>query len=131
MSQKVKRCSRKFKQKMFLRSAKTRLVLKYDPATPSTELRGKYEEAEPLYERSQAIREKMLGPERPDLAASLKNRALLLTTRGKYAEAEPLYERSQAIREKMLGPEHPDVATTVNNRAELLRVQARVARTFQ
>lgn len=41
---------------------------------------GKYGEAEPLYERSQAIREKMLGPEHPDVAVSLNNRAGLLST---------------------------------------------------
>ena len=39
---------------------------------------GKYAEAEPLYERSQAIREKALGPEHPDVAQSLNNRAFLL-----------------------------------------------------
>lgn len=41
-------------------------------------LQGKYAEAEPLYERSQAIQEKALGPEHPDLAKSLDNRAVLL-----------------------------------------------------
>ena len=35
-------------------------------------------EAEPLYERSQAIQEKALGPEHPDVAQSLNNRAGLL-----------------------------------------------------
>ncbi|CAM9971540.1 unnamed protein product [Ectocarpus sp. 8 AP-2014] len=39
---------------------------------------GKYAEAEPLYERSQAIQEKVLGPEHPDVATSLNNRASLL-----------------------------------------------------
>ena len=39
---------------------------------------GKYAEAEPLYERSQAIQEKALGPEHPDVAAVLNNWAGLL-----------------------------------------------------
>lgn len=39
---------------------------------------GKYAEAEPLSERSQAIREKALGPEHPNVAVSLRNRAALL-----------------------------------------------------
>ena len=39
---------------------------------------GKYAEAEPLYERSQAIREKALGPEHPAVATVLNNRASLL-----------------------------------------------------
>ncbi|CAB1109604.1 unnamed protein product [Ectocarpus sp. CCAP 1310/34] len=38
---------------------------------------GKYDDAEQLYERSLAIREKVLGPEHPDVAQSLNNRELL------------------------------------------------------
>ncbi|CAN0571146.1 unnamed protein product, partial [Ectocarpus sp. 12 AP-2014] len=64
---------------------------------------GKHAEAEPLYERSQAIREEALGPKHPDVAEVLNNRATLLKSQGKYGEAEPLYARSQAIREQVLG----------------------------
>ena len=39
---------------------------------------GKYEEALPLYKRSRAIREKVLGPDHPDVAQSLNNEAELL-----------------------------------------------------
>lgn len=39
---------------------------------------GKYDEAEPLYVRAIAIVEKALGPEHPDLAVWLRNRAALL-----------------------------------------------------
>ncbi|CAN0512516.1 unnamed protein product, partial [Laminaria digitata] len=78
-------------------------------------LQGKYAEANPLYERSQAIREKILGPEHPEVAQSLNNRV------GKHEEAGPLYERSLAIREKVLGPDHPDVAQSLNNLAGWLR----------
>ncbi|CAN0557844.1 unnamed protein product, partial [Ectocarpus sp. 12 AP-2014] len=95
------------------------LAPKPDPVTLSTVLQGKYEEAEPLYEQSQAIREKVLGPEHPDVAQSLNNRAVLLESQGKFAEAEPLYGRATAIWEKALGAEHPNVATVLNNRAFL------------
>ncbi len=54
---------------------------------------GKYAEAEPLYKRSLAIREKALGPKHPDVATSLNNLELLYQVQGKYAEAEPLYKR--------------------------------------
>ena len=53
-------------------------TLKRDFTTLSTAFQGKYNEAEPLYERSQAIREKVLGPEHPGVAESLNNRAELL-----------------------------------------------------
>lgn len=55
-----------------------RLVLNYDPAALSTAFQGKYVEAEPLYEGSQAIREKALGPDHPAVAESLNNWAALL-----------------------------------------------------
>ena len=71
---------------------------------------GKYVEAEPLYKRSLAIKEKALGKDHPDVALSLNNLAVLYDSQGKYVEAEPLYKRSLAIREKALGKDHPDVA---------------------
>ena len=82
---------------------------------------GKYAEAEPLYQRSLAIREKALGPEHPDVASSLNNLAGLYDNQGKHAEAEPLYQRALAIVEKALAPEHPDLATSLENYARLLR----------
>ena len=53
------------------------LVSNHGPATLLTPFQGKYEEAEPLYERCQAIMEKVLGPEHPSLATTLNNRAAL------------------------------------------------------
>ena len=42
------------------------------------DVQGAYAEADPLYARSLAIREKVLGLEHPDVASSLSNRAELL-----------------------------------------------------
>lgn len=50
----------------------------YDITALSAEFQGKYAEAERLYERCQAIEEKVLGPEHPSLATTLHNRASLL-----------------------------------------------------
>jgi len=61
---------------------------------------GKYAEAESLYKRSLAIREKVLEPEHAHVAASLNNLAELYHAQGKYAEAEPLYKRAQAAKLK-------------------------------
>ena len=44
---------------------------------------GKYEEAEPLYKRSLAIREKVFGEDHPSVATTLNNLGSLL--RGKFA----------------------------------------------
>ena len=61
---------------------------------------GRYAEAEPLYKRSLAIREKALGPDHPDVATALNNLAVLYEDQGRYADAEPLYKRSLAIQRK-------------------------------
>jgi len=55
------------------------------------------------------IREKELGPDHVDVAASLNNIAVLLKTSGQFEEAEEMYNRSIAIKEKALGPNHPQV----------------------
>ena len=88
---------------------------------------GETAEAEPLYWRSLAIREKALGPEHRDVGTSLNNLAELYREQGRYAEAEPLYKRSLNIREKALGPEHPDVGQSLNDLASLYRAQDRYA----
>ncbi|MDA2935138.1 tetratricopeptide repeat protein, partial [Acidobacteria bacterium AH-259-D05] len=88
---------------------------------------GKYAETEPLFRRSLAIGEKVLGPEHPNVATSLNNLAELYRAQGKYAEAEPLYQRALAIREKALGPEHPNVGQSLNNLAELYHAQGKYA----
>jgi CHAT domain-containing protein/Tfp pilus assembly protein PilF len=77
--------------------------------------KGDYAKAEPLYQRSLALREKSLGPDHPDVATSLNNLGVVFYRRGEYAKAEPLYLRSIAIREKALRPDHPDTATSINN----------------
>jgi tetratricopeptide (TPR) repeat protein len=86
---------------------------------------GRYQEAEPLYRRALALREKVLGPDHPDVATSLNNLAGLYDTQGRYKEAEPLYRRALALWEKVLGPEHPDVATALNNLGLLYYAQGR------
>jgi tetratricopeptide (TPR) repeat protein len=88
---------------------------------------GDYRSAEPPLTRALAIREKVLGPEHPDVATSLNNLASLYRAQGRYAEAEPPLTRALAIREKVLGPEHPDVATSLNNLAGLYATQGRYA----
>ncbi len=61
---------------------------------------GRYAEAEPLYQRALAIREKALGPEPPDVATSLENYADLLRKTGRVSEATKMEARAKAIRAK-------------------------------
>src|SRR5262249_12667486 len=80
---------------------------------------GRHAEAEPLYRRSLALREKALGPDHPEVGTSLNNLASLYRSQGRYAEAEPLYRRSLALYEKALGPDHPGVGMSFSNLAWL------------
>jgi tetratricopeptide (TPR) repeat protein len=56
--------------------------------------------ARPLFKRALAIREKVLGPEHPDMVQSLDNLASLLQAQGDLAAAQPLLERARAMRGK-------------------------------
>ncbi len=86
---------------------------------------GRYEEAEPLYQRSLEIYEKALGGDHPSFAKTLNYLANLYRDQGRYEEAEPLFQRSLEITEKALGGDHSELATTLNNLATLYRFQGR------
>jgi tetratricopeptide (TPR) repeat protein len=88
---------------------------------------GNYAEAEPLFQRALALREKLLGPDDPNVATSLNNLAALYQVQGRYAEAETLLKRSLAIDETALGPDDPGVATDLNNLAVLYWTEGRYA----
>jgi tetratricopeptide (TPR) repeat protein len=88
---------------------------------------GAYAQAQPLFERALAIREKSRGPDHPDTATSLNNLAGLRQDQGDLWGARKLYERALAIREKVLGPLHPGTATNLNNLARILQAQGDLA----
>ncbi|HEX9793116.1 MAG TPA: tetratricopeptide repeat protein, partial [Planctomycetota bacterium] len=81
---------------------------------------NRYEEAQRLYQRALAIREKTSGPGHPATAHTLNNLGILLMDLGRFEEARPLYERALEIRENTLGPNHLDTAQSLNNLAVLL-----------
>ncbi|MEK6300318.1 MAG: tetratricopeptide repeat protein [Acidobacteriota bacterium] len=75
----------------------------------------KYDEALPLATRSLAIRERILGPSDPNVAAILNSVAEIYRRRDDYRRAEPLHLRALSIFEKSLGPNHQFVARSLNN----------------
>jgi len=87
----------------------------------------KYADAEPLFQRSLAIKENALGPDNPAVAAALTSLAELYFEQGKYAEAEPLYQRALHIDEKALGADDPGVASALNSLAGLYSEQGKYA----
>ena len=89
--------------------------------------RAEYVSAELLYRRALAIAERSLGPDHPNVAASLNNLAQLLQTTNRLTEVEPLMRRALEIEERSLGPDHPNVAIYLNNLAGLLNDTNRLA----
>ena len=67
--------------------------------------RGDFAGAIPFLERAVATREKLLGPENPSVALSLRFLANVVEMLGDYEAAKPLYERTLKIFEKSQGAE--------------------------
>jgi tetratricopeptide (TPR) repeat protein len=59
--------------------------------------------------------ERALGPDHPNVAASLHNLALVYQAQGRYEAAEPLLQRALELCEQLLGLEHPHTATVREN----------------
>src|SRR5262245_33243208 len=89
---------------------------------------GKYDEAAPYFEGALEIRERILGPDHPDVSQAIIGLATIHNFKGEYSKAEPLYQRALAIREKSLGPEHPDVAQSINILAALYAARGEYAK---
>ncbi len=86
---------------------------------------GRYEKAEPYYDKALEIRRRVLGEDHPSTATSYNNLALLYKTQGRYEEAEPYYEKALEIRRSILGENHPNTAGSYNNLALLYDAQGR------
>jgi tetratricopeptide (TPR) repeat protein/tRNA A-37 threonylcarbamoyl transferase component Bud32 len=72
-----------------------------------------YREAEGLYRRAIAIRERNFGTDHPVVSKSVHNLGEVLRRQGKYPEALAQFERALAIKEGAYGAEHPSVAMTL------------------
>ena len=76
---------------------------------------GEYDKALEWYQKALNIREKILGPDHPDTAATYNNIAAVYSKQGEYNKALEWYQKALNIDEKILGPDHPSTATTYNN----------------
>lgn len=81
---------------------------------------GRFDEAQPLLERSLDVRREMFGERHADVAQSMDHLALLHERRGEYEEAERLNRTALSLRRALYGTEHPDVAESLNRLAGLL-----------
>src|SRR5204862_388937 len=76
---------------------------------------GKHTQAEPLLLRAQAIWEKALGPDHPDVLTSKGNLAGLYWSQDRLDKSVPLFEEVLEAQEAKLGRPHPDTLHTVGN----------------
>jgi len=83
---------------------------------------GKFAEAIPVSERALEIRQKELGAEDLDVAASLANVGFIILESGDYEKGIPLLERALKMREKILGFDHLELAVSLKNLGEAYRV---------
>ena len=85
--------------------------------------RGRYEEAEALYNRSRSIWETvLLEAKHPCVAAIQDNQAELYEVQGRYSEAESFYNKALAIWES-LGTDGPDMTLAMQHLAFFYRVR--------
>jgi tetratricopeptide (TPR) repeat protein len=89
--------------------------------------RARFNQAAAYFRRSLAIREKILGPNHPEVARTLGNLGLVAQDQGHLAEAQRLQERALGIYEASCGSGHPEVARTLNNLGVVARAQGDLA----
>jgi tetratricopeptide (TPR) repeat protein/tRNA A-37 threonylcarbamoyl transferase component Bud32 len=87
---------------------------------------GMYDKAAPLLRDALALREKVLGADDLDVAASLHNLGWLEHDRGNYPESEKLFRRALALRQQHLGDASLVTAATKFNLAWLLADRAKL-----
>jgi tetratricopeptide (TPR) repeat protein/tRNA A-37 threonylcarbamoyl transferase component Bud32 len=83
-------------------------------------LGGRVQESLEYQQRARVLKEKILGPDDPDVARTMNNVALSLSTLGRSNEALDLINRSLRIHKTILGATHPETATDLSNRGEIL-----------
>jgi tetratricopeptide (TPR) repeat protein len=86
----------------------------------------KLAEADMMFKRALAGREKALGAEHTSTLLTINNMGLLYSAQGKLPEAERMHKRALAGYEKALGPEHTDTLSAVNNLGGLYHAQGKL-----
>lgn len=88
---------------------------------------GLFEQGRPLLEQALTIRERELGSDDPEVAATLDDLANLHRVRGSLPVAESLMLRSLEINERVLGTDDPAVAANLGGLGGIYMAQGRYA----
>merc|ERR1740124_785277 len=80
-----------------------------------------YDKALELYAKSLAVKEKVLGTDDTDTAATYSNIAEVTRAKGDVDGALEMHQKALAVNEKVLGEEHADTAISYAGIAEVLK----------
>jgi len=86
-----------------------RLTVTLDNLAGVLRMEGKNADAAPLCERTLAIKEKLFGPESPNVASTLKDLAEIHRQLGHLELASGYHRRAMAILEKAIGPDFEEL----------------------
>lgn len=74
-----------------------------------------YLAAEMTHRQALSIRTKVLGPEHPNMLASMNNLAAALSGQGEYATAEAIHSLTLELSKSVLGKKHSNTLMSMNN----------------
>ena len=94
-------------------------TLIYNDMAENARLKGKFDEAIPLYLKSIYLRRRKFGDESPALCPVLVNYAEVLKHLEKYEEAQIVLEEAVAINMKVFGKKHENFAESINNLGQI------------
>jgi eukaryotic-like serine/threonine-protein kinase len=89
------------------------------------QVQGETEEAVEMQQQGLVLKEKVLGPDHPDVGFSEGNLSIALQSVGRNEEALRHVDRAITLLERGLGSGHPELASQLNNRGEVLNALGR------
>lgn len=92
---------------------------------------GKAVEAELLFQRALSIGERGLGPNNPEVGATIQNLGILYATQQKYQEAEPFLKRALEINLIQFGASHARTALTLKTLSSFYAIQGQLVEAEQ
>ncbi|MDD8027137.1 MAG: tetratricopeptide repeat protein [Acidobacteriota bacterium] len=90
-------------------------------------LQGEYDRAGVVARKALEVAENNVGPNHPDVAASLNCLGRIYNAQGQNVQAEALYKRALTIMEATFDQNHPDVAVSLNNLGAFYNAQGQYA----
>ena len=79
-----------------------------------------FAQAEALFRRALAIRERVLGKDHPSLIPAINNLASVQAAAGNVTQAEPLFRRALELNDRAFGEQHASAAAPLNSLARIL-----------